>query len=400
MSQHERFASLSEGLNKTQAFWRPVPFHQKHIEWVDLHPKLAERLFSLPLSDIEFFTRNIDAFSDCFSKEIHASIPDYAHIQSLCSLPSLSAEALPAVSPHFHAGIAGRKWTQIQHFSHAMQNTSLPVLEWCAGKSHLGFYLNHIYKLPITALEWNQSLVNQANARATSQHYDLQSHHVDVLKTSDLAVLNKHTQVVALHACGELHERLLQLCNEKEVQHLSLAPCCYHKRSKKVYTPLSNIGQASDLNLEKIHLHTAVMDSVTARAGIMQQRKALQIMRLGFDELQRSLLQRDTFLPVPSLPMSWSTVSFDAFCYHCAKLKGLRLPDSVDWSYYLQAGEARFTQVSALDLVRLLFRRPLEIWLNLDKVVWLQDQGYHADISTFCDYQTSPRNILIRAHKS
>jgi hypothetical protein len=142
------------------------------------------------------------------------------------------------------------------------------------------------------------------------------------------------------------------------------------------------------------------MDSVTARAGIMHQRKTLQIMRLGFDELQRSLLQRDTFLPVPSLPMSWSTVSFDAFCHHCAKLKGLTLPDSVDWSYYLQAGEARFAQVSALDLVRLLFRRPLEIWLNLDKVVWLQDQGYHADISTFCDYQTSPRNILIRAHKS
>lgn len=399
-SEHKRFASLGKLLKQSEVFWRPIPFHQKHIDWVDMHPQLAQRLFSLPRSDLEYFTRNIEAFIACFSAEILASIPQYSEIQSLSQLPSISPQELPTVSPHFHTGIAGRKWTQIQQFSHAMKNTSLPVLEWCAGKSHLGFYLNHMYELPVTALEWNQNLVTQANAKARSHRYNLHSQHVDVLKALDIPEMNNHTQVVALHACGELHERLLSLCSEKEVPHLSLAPCCYHKRSEEVYTPFSDIGKAIDLNLEKIHLHTAVMDSATSRAGVMEQRKALQIMRLGFDEMQRDLLQGETFLPVPSLPMSWSKVSFNTFCDHCAKLKGLRLPDKVDWSLYLHAGEARFAQVSALDLVRLLFKRPLELWLNLDKVVWLQDQGYHTDIGTFCDYQTSPRNILIRAHKS
>lgn len=399
ISQHERFASLSELLQQTEGFWRPIPFHHKHIDWVDIHPQFAKRLCSLPLSEIECFTRNIEAFIACFSEEIQASIPQYTNLQSLSELPSLSPQVLSTVSAHFYTGIAGRKWTQIQHFSHAMKNTSLPVLEWCAGKSHLGFYINHIYTLPVIALEWNQNLVVQANARAISQCYDLHSYQIDVLRAADITALNSQTQVVALHACGELHERLLQLCSEKEVKHLSLAPCCYHKRSENVYTPISETGKSWDLNLEKSHLHTAVMDSITSRAGVMQQRKTLQIMRLGFDELQRTVFKRNTFLPVPSLPMSWSTARFDIFCRHCAKLKGLTLPDAIDWSHYLQAGETRFAQVSALDLVRLLFRRPLEVWLNLDKVVWLQDLGYHTDIGTFCEYQTSPRNILIRAHK-
>jgi len=54
-------------------------------------------------------------------------------------------------------------------------------------------------------------------------------------------------------------------------------------------------------------------------------------------------------------------------------------------------------EVSALDLVRFLFRRPLEIWLALDRALFLQEQGYQVELGTFCPRHATPRNILIVA---
>ncbi|GAM69239.1 SAM-dependent methyltransferases [Vibrio sp. JCM 19236] len=38
-----------------------------------------------------------------------------------------------------------------------------------------------------------------------------------------------------------------------------------------------------------------------------------------------------------------------------------------------------------LGLVQQLFQRPLELWLVLDKALYLQEQGYQVELSQFCD---------------
>ena len=50
-----------------------------------------------------------------------------------------------------------------------------------------------------------------------------------------------------------------------------------------------------------------------------------------------------------------------------------------------------------MELVRHLFRRPLEIWLLLDRALFLEEQGYRVEVGTFCPKPTTPRNLLIRA---
>jgi hypothetical protein len=46
--------------------------------------------------------------------------------------------------------------------------------------------------------------------------------------------------------------------------------------------------------------------------------------------------------------------------------------------------------------VRFLFRRPLEIWLALDRALLLQEQGYAVQLGTFCAPHVTPRNLLIQ----
>ena len=48
-----------------------------------------------------------------------------------------------------------------------------------------------------------------------------------------------------------------------------------------------------------------------------------------------------------------------------------------------------------LELLRSLFRRPLEIWLLLDRALYLEEQSYRVQLGEFCDSSLTPRNILL-----
>ncbi|WP_372613308.1 hypothetical protein [Halomonas sp.] len=91
--------------------------------------------------------------------------------------------------------------------------------------------------------------------------------------------------------------------------------------------------------------------------------------------------------------------SFEGFCRWAAEHKGLELPDDIDWPALEQLGWHRQAQVSRLDLVRQLFRRPLEIWLMLDRVLYLEEAGFDVELGTFCERRLTPRNLLLRARR-
>lgn len=274
------------------------------------------------------------------------------------------------------------------------------MLEWCAGKSHLGFYLQHCSGQAVTALEWNEALVAEARARAARDGVPLQSWQVDVLSSRADGYLGVGTRAVALHACGELHERLLQLVVQHGAREVHLAPCCYHKRLPEHYRPLSRQGRSVSLAFNKQELHTAVMETATAGAGAVRQRQRLQVMRLGFDELQRDLRGTNDYLPLPSLPAKWARADFESFCRYCAALKQLPLALPVNWDHYQSRGEQRFWRVSALDLVRFLFRRPIEVWLALDRALLLHEHGYRVSLGAFCSPSVTPRNLLLQGWRS
>ncbi|MGL4907352.1 MAG: hypothetical protein ACRC38_11630, partial [Plesiomonas sp.] len=90
---------------------------------------------------------------------------------------------------------------------------------------------------------------------------------------------------------------------------------------------------------------------------------------------------------------------FIAFVHWAAEKKGIALPDEVDWAYWERVGQQRHLQVSRTELVRHLFRRPIEIWLALDRALYLQEQGYDVQLGEFCEHPITPRNIMIHGKR-
>ena len=141
-------------------------------------------------------------------------------------------------------------------------------------------------------------------------------------------------------------------------------------------------------------------ETVTAGQRQRRQRDHSMAWRLAFDQLQRQQRGPDEYLPTPSLPVSWLNKDFSDYCRDLAELKGIELHGDIDWRTLEAAGWRRLAEVRNLELVRGLFRRPLEMWLLLDRALYLEEQGYRVRLGTFCSRSLTPRNLLLLAERS
>lgn len=392
---HQRFAELDAFLREHQPLWREKPFTARTLAWEAAHPALATWLRGRTLEQAEAAHNHPEQL------DAPAPFPQLAsraaQLAALGELPAAPPQPLPA---QFSVDVPGRKWQQIDAFARRLQFRETPRhwLDWCSGKGHLGRRLAHA-GTPLTCLEHDAALV--ADGQRLSDRLQLDARHLeqDVLADDAGACLQAGHTPVALHACGELHVRLLERASAQGCRQLAVAPCCYNRISSALYQPLSQPAQASALILSRDDLRLPLAETVTAGARVRRQRDHSMARRLAFDRLQRELRGIDDYLPVPSLPPAWLDKPFADYCRELAGLKGLPAPGERDWTALEAAGWRRLAEVRNLELLRGLFRRPLELWLLLDRALYLQEQGYRVRLGSFCDYHLTPRNILLLAER-
>ncbi|WP_339427311.1 MULTISPECIES: methyltransferase [unclassified Pseudomonas] len=386
-----RFEALDAFLIKHQGLWRPRPFIHRQLPWEPEHPELARWLRQRSLSDAE------TSHNHPHTLPAPAPFPTLAcealHLSAVDKLPT---RLLQPAAHRLNVDVPGRKWQQIEAFGAALQFAQTPRhwLDWCAGKGHLGRRLLHTGQ-QLTCLEYDPALI--AAGQALSDHHGLPVIHrlQDVM--ADVALSREHTPV-ALHACGDLHVRLLKLASAVGCQQLALAPCCYNRITADTYQALSTAGRASTLHLSIDDLGLPLSETVTAGKRVRLQRDTSMARRLGFDQLQRELRGCDEYLPAPSLPTRWLDKPFADYCRELARLKGLSTAEQ-EWAVLEAYGWSRLAEVRNLELVRGLFRRPLELWLVLDRALFLSEAGYKIEVGSFCETALTPRNLMVLAER-
>lgn len=392
-----RFTALDDFLTAHQALWKPRPFTHLSLAWEASYPELALWLRGRSLEDAENAHNQPADLAD--APEPFASLA--ALSAELSAVGELPGHALEAAGHRLNVDVPGRKWQQIEAFASRLSFASQPThwLDWCSGKGHLGRRLLGAGQ-QLTCVEYDPLLV--ASGQALSQRHHLHALHVeqDVLATDASAVLSSTHTPVALHACGDLHVRLMQLASAAGCQQMAIAPCCYNRIERSEYQALSRAGSRSLLQLSSEDLALPMSETVTAGARVRRQRDTSMARRLAFDLLQRQVRGVDEYLPTPSLPSAWLDKPFADYCRDLAALKELSTIGSPDWSALEAAGWQRLAEVRNLELLRGLFRRPLELWLNLDRAVFLEEQGYAVRLGTFCAASLTPRNLLLLAERA
>ncbi|GIZ12470.1 methyltransferase [Pseudomonas sp. NCCP-436] len=391
----ERFQALDQFLHAHQHLWRPRPFQHLSLPWEAEFPELANWLRSRTLEQ----AKESDAcLANLAAPEPFPELARQAfHLAALGELPCSSALTHP---DSFSVDVPGRKLAQIQAFASHLPFARQPRhwVDWCSGKGHLGRWLTQAQQR-LTCLEYDPALVESGNQLSLRLGVDAEHLQQDVLAADSDRHLDATRTPVALHACGDLHVRLLQLASSRGCTQLAVAPCCYNRIASTHYQPLSAAAQASQLLLSRDDLALPLCETVTAGARVRRLRDRSMAWRLAFDLLQRQLRNIDQYLPTPSLPGHWFDKPFPQFCEDLANLRNLPSPGSQDWQDLEARGWQRLAEVRNLELLRNLFRRPLELWLLLDRALYLMEQGYSVRLGSFCDYRLSPRNLLLLAER-
>ncbi|QGA47904.1 methyltransferase [Pseudomonas brassicacearum] len=391
-----RFTALDVFLTAHQALWKPRPFTHLQLPWETSHPKLSQWLRQRSLEAAEN-----DHHQPWLMEDAPTPFPELAAIsRALSAVAQLPASTLQAPGHRLNVDVPGRKWQQIEAFASRLHFTTQPThwLDWCAGKGHLGRRLLHAEQ-QLTCLEYDPALV--ANGQQLSQRHHLSATHLqqDVLAADAAQALHREHTPVALHACGDLHVRLMHLASAAGCAQLAIAPCCYNRISSEHYQALSDAAKGSALQLSLDDLSLPLTETVTAGARVRRQRDQSMAWRLGFDLLQRQIRGCDDYLPTPSLPSAWLEKSFAQYCTDLTALKDLSTVGAPDWVALEAAGHQRLSEVRNLELLRGLFRRPLELWLVLDRALFLSQKGYEVRLGTFCETLLTPRNLLLLAER-
>jgi hypothetical protein len=395
---YRRFEALDQLLTRYQPFWQCQPFHWRDNCWRESAPELATYLDQL--SPEQVF--ELEADPTPLMALLTPWFPEIEQLSALCALPlNLRApEPVPEVLGHY---IPGRKWQQLRHFATALPGVRGPVLEWCAGKGHLGRLLGFQSGQSVLSLEWQDELCDAGQRLAKRAKVAMNFVCADAFSTAATDLVRPQQHAVALHACGALHMRLLEVACQQQTRALSISPCCYHLIAGQEYQPMSEACRNSALRLTTQDLRMTVQETVTAGQRVRRLRQIELTWRLGFDLLQRDIRGVDEYLPVPNLQKSWLSGTFSDFVNWALAAKGLALTDDMTAervARYEQAGAERLPVMARMELVRHLFRRPLELWLVLDRALFLQEQGYQVELSQFCARELTPRNILIHAERA
>jgi len=325
-------------------------------------------------------------------------LPAVEELHHLCQLPQLQGRSI-SHSRYLNHGVGRGKWDQVIAFSGQVP-AQQSIVEWCSGKGHLGRVLAANGATRVNSLERDLALCRSGEKLAQRAGVAMAFHQRDILRDSLDDLLSADTHSVALHACGELHMHLLQQVVARGGHAISLAPCCYYLIPDNNYTPMSSAAQRSALRLSKSDLHIPLRETVTGGARARRWRSLELRWRLAFDCLQRKMRRQDTYLPLPTIPRHILGGSFVDFIQWALRNKGLPPTSVTQPDEYLQQAEARLPAIQQMELVQHLFQRPLELWLVLERALYLQENGYHVSVGEFCERRLTPRNILIQATRT
>ena len=386
----ERQAALDDLLQSSHALWHPQPFRETRPTWCDDYPDLTAQL--LALDDLAAERLNSDG--DAARQLLARYFPLIADLEALSALPQHPKPPPLKLGARWAWEIPGRKQSQIEAFAAAAQPAGLPVLDWCAGKGHLGRLLALQWQLKVISLDIDPQLCADGEQLAKKARADQNFACKNALTVSDAFSRDQHA--VALHACGDLHRRLITDGAEAGVARFDIVPCCYYRGVSENYQPLS---AATKTPLTRDDARLAVTETVTASPRLTRQRDKEMAWKLGFAELRHAQAGQATYRSFKPVPAAWFRDDFSGFAAAMAQREKVALPAQKSLAGFAALGWQRQREVMRLSIVRHAFRRPLEVLLVQDLGLYLQAKGYDVAIGSFCERQLTPRNLLISARR-
>ena len=403
--------ALSESLIKYSPIWveeimneYPETIKDYPLEWIELLDSLSEE----ELFDVDC-KRSVDKLIDT-SFEVFVQ-----SMKALTDIPQiLDSSELPLEDWAFQ-GVKKKKKHEIQKIVPVLKRVRKDlnfesVVDIGGGVGHLSRILSHYHKIPSVSIDQNndfQSIGKQRllKFRKIEGAQDVQFMNLTFGKDEDLndlkTVFHHKSMGLGLHTCGPLANTLIQATIDHKTLGLLSFGCCYHKMKAELDFPLSRFYKENTfpmLNLYGFTLATRshaemTFDTYKTKERVKNYRYALHIFLMKH-------FNNNTFTDVGECHLSlyWKPFNF----YIAEKLEHLKIKHSFsdqDFNdFYHDPKLQRELRVMFLcNIIRWQLGRAMEVYIQIDRCLYLEENGYNVTFEQYFDEALSPRNLGILA---
>jgi hypothetical protein len=204
------------------------------------------------------------------------------------------------------------------------------------------------------------------------------------------------SMLIGLHGCGPLSTSIVKNFHFESYASLLSFGCCYHKLADEFN--ISKLSEQFHAGLSKQSFFLAERTTSNVVALDVSRRREVKKFRYGLH-----FFLNDKFdLSFSSVGNAKKSDYKGEFAFYAKKYHvGDELRDfsNEELNSYIGSEKflSKFSENFALDSLRSLLGRVIEIYLILDRALFLEEKGHKIDVFQMFDSNLSPRNIAIFA---
>ncbi|MES2526823.1 MAG: methyltransferase [Bdellovibrionota bacterium] len=411
MDHRKRFREITDFLKLYQNIWQneimvmyPDPLSHYPMSWLQELDSVKDKaaLIRLERKEVQGIIRNQELL------DFHARIEELCRLEKLRPLPAMPAKnstwlyMIP--KKKYEIGLLGPLINSVYQ-----KNNIKKIVDIGGGIGLLAQTINNVYHHKVISVDLDP--VMQETGRVRHEENALGPHKVEYqnIKVSAdelrfVQLLDKDTMTLGLHTCGNLANDQMKASTHANAKSVINMGCCYHK----LVPETQNISEFAHSQSDKLVMTQFALTLATRAHRKMDEtdydlKEKVKLYRYCIHFLLYDHYDKKELFPLGNSHHTLYDESFGVYAADNLTRNKIPLRHTIEElnAYYNDpARQDLISKMIVAGLVRNPFGRLLELYLQLDRVIYLEENGYEAELIEIFDEPISPRNIAIVATRT
>lgn len=273
------------------------------------------------------------------------------------------------------------------------------IFDFGGGVGHLAQSLAMFCDKKITTFDRDKTLLESGKERIEKYFPELTDKvHFEYADIQDIQLKTKprgDEMLIGLHSCGPLSVKLIEYALNHRLSLCSYG-CCYHKMKNEFN--LSSKAKELNLNFSNHALMLAARSNTHLTMDDYQVRRHLKQLRYSLHLYLYHCLNKRDFIGFKKDKVNTQGKNFHTYAFE--QLEKINIEFSLTQKQandFVKEHESTVEDMIRLGNFRAVFGQLIELYLIVDRGLFLVEQGYFVEISRTFDRKLSPRHLQLLA---
>ncbi len=323
-------------------------------------------------------------------ESIHGELRNYYEsIKELSQLPEVNVKSA-AIPKRLEVGMTHKKRHETSIIKGFLAREDLSkIIDVGSGKGHMSKVLLYDTDGSSECIDCDPKLQSSGAQLIKKQTPELATKisFREEFFTKDSVIKDRSSLILGLHCCGDLSVELIR-SHITSCEKLLNFGCCYHK-SKEFN--LSGLALSSPIPFSFHALNLATRSNRTLNNTSFDRRQSVKLYRYILHMILKDELNEE----FKTLGNAHHSEYYSDFTAYCKKYAPQTKKLDVDSLHKKYLKSDRLKDYLVAEVIRSPLGRLVELYIILDRALFLKENGHDVKVCSFFDPELSPRNIGI-----